>query len=135
MHDWWCSVGADGVWLRVRHSGEACCATRRRAQVEIITALPPDARITVYRVGPMVDLCRGPHVPHSGHFKAVSVTAASRAYWRGDVKNAPLQRVRAHRPHACRRTPALNAWEAAPTPAAPPSPAAGDEPSHSHPPL
>jgi threonyl-tRNA synthetase len=62
-------------------------------KVEIIQALPADARITLYRVGPMVDLCRGPHVPHTGMLKAVAVTSASRAFWRADVKNEPLQRV------------------------------------------
>ena len=62
-------------------------------KVEIIQALPSDARITLYRVGPMVDLCRGPHVPHTGILKAVAVTNASRAFWRADVKSDPLQRV------------------------------------------
>ena len=62
-------------------------------KVEIIAALPSGARITLYRVGPMVDLCRGPHVPHTGILKAVAVTSASRAFWRADVKNDPLQRV------------------------------------------
>jgi threonyl-tRNA synthetase len=62
-------------------------------KVEIIQALPSDAVITLYRVGPMVDLCRGPHVPHTGMLKAVAVTSASRAFWRADVKNDPLQRV------------------------------------------
>jgi threonyl-tRNA synthetase len=62
-------------------------------KVEIIQALPAEARITLYRVGPMVDLCRGPHVPHTGILKAVAVTNASRAFWRADVKNDPLQRV------------------------------------------
>ena len=62
-------------------------------KVEIIQALPAEARITLYRVGPMVDLCRGPHVPNTGILKAVAVTNASRAFWRADVKNDPLQRV------------------------------------------
>ena len=62
-------------------------------KVEIIQALPAEARITLYRVGPMVDLCRGPHVPNTGILKAVAVTSASRAFWRADVKNDPLQRV------------------------------------------
>ena len=62
-------------------------------QVEIISALPRESRITTYRVGPMVDLCRGPHVPSTAAFKAVAVTNASRAFWRGDVKNDPLNRV------------------------------------------
>ena len=62
-------------------------------KVEIIQALPGDARITLYRVGPMVDLCRGPHVPHTGLLKAVAVTSASRSFWRADVKREALQRV------------------------------------------
>lgn len=62
-------------------------------KVELITSLPSDARITVYRVGPMVDLCRGPHIPHTGFLKAVAVTGASRSFWRGDVTKDPLQRV------------------------------------------
>jgi threonyl-tRNA synthetase len=39
------------------------------------------------------DLCRGPHVPHTGYIKAFSITRSSAAYWRGDQANATLQRV------------------------------------------
>ena len=39
------------------------------------------------------DLCRGPHVPHTGYIQAVALTKASAAYWRGDQRNATLQRV------------------------------------------
>lgn len=39
------------------------------------------------------DLCRGPHVPHTGYLQAVALTKASAAYWRGDQRNAALQRV------------------------------------------
>ena len=39
------------------------------------------------------DLCRGPHVPHTGYIQAVALTRASAAYWRGDQRNASLQRV------------------------------------------
>ncbi len=39
------------------------------------------------------DLCRGPHVPHTGYLNAFSVTRNSAAYWRGDQRNAQLQRV------------------------------------------
>jgi threonyl-tRNA synthetase len=39
------------------------------------------------------DLCRGPHVPHTGYISAFSLTRSSAAYWRGDQKNADLQRV------------------------------------------
>jgi len=39
------------------------------------------------------DLCRGPHVPHTGYIPAVALTKTSAAYWRGDQRNASLQRV------------------------------------------
>ena len=39
------------------------------------------------------DLCRGPHVPHTGYIKAFSLTRSSAAYWRGDQKNPQLQRL------------------------------------------
>ena len=39
------------------------------------------------------DLCRGPHVPHTGYLNAYSVMRTSAAYWRGDQRNAQLQRV------------------------------------------
>jgi threonyl-tRNA synthetase len=39
------------------------------------------------------DLCRGPHVPHTGYLQAVSLTKTSAAYWRGDQHNTTLQRV------------------------------------------
>jgi len=39
------------------------------------------------------DMCRGPHVPHTGYIPAVALTRASAAYWRGDQNNDSLQRV------------------------------------------
>ena len=39
------------------------------------------------------DLCRGPHVPHTGYIAAVALMRSSAAYWRGDQRNASLQRV------------------------------------------
>lgn len=62
-------------------------------KVEIIDGLAADATITLYRCGPMVDLCSGPHLPHTGYLKAAKTTAASAAFWRGDAKNDALQRV------------------------------------------
>lgn len=67
--------------------------TTKHQQVEIIKALPDDATISLYRCGPMVDLCHGPHLPSTGLIKAVAVTNASRAFWRADVTKEPLQRV------------------------------------------
>jgi threonyl-tRNA synthetase len=62
-------------------------------KVEVIEGLPEGSTITLYRNGPFCDLCRGPHVPHTGHIKSFSITNTSRAFWRADVTNAPLMRV------------------------------------------
>lgn len=59
--------------------------------MEIISGLPGDATISLYRCGPMVDLCRGPHLPHAGLLKATAVQAMSRSFWKGDVTREGLQ--------------------------------------------
>nr|KYP66188.1 hypothetical protein KK1_012472 [Cajanus cajan] len=64
-----------------------------RGWVEIINDLPPDKTITVYRCGPLVDLCRGPHIPNTSFVKAIACLKASSAYWRGDKDRESLQRV------------------------------------------
>jgi len=62
-------------------------------KIELIENLPADAVISVYRVGPMVDLCSGPHVPDTSMLKAVALTSCSRAFWRADTSKDALQRV------------------------------------------
>jgi threonyl-tRNA synthetase len=62
-------------------------------KVEIIKDLPEGEPITLYTQGNFTDLCRGPHVPHVGHLGAFKLTKLSGAYWRGDAKNAQLQRI------------------------------------------
>ncbi|XP_054794223.1 LOW QUALITY PROTEIN: threonine--tRNA ligase, mitochondrial 1-like [Prosopis cineraria] len=62
-------------------------------KVEIINDLPADKTITVYRCGPLVDLCRGPHIPNTSFVKALACLKASSAYWRGDKDRESLQRV------------------------------------------
>jgi threonyl-tRNA synthetase len=47
----------------------------------------------VYRCGPLIDLCYGPHIPHTGRIKALKVTKNSASYFLGDAKNDSLQRV------------------------------------------
>lgn len=49
--------------------------------------------VSCYRVGNFFDFCRGPHVPSTGRIKALKVLGSSSAYWKGDEKNAPMQRV------------------------------------------
>ncbi|KAJ0727175.1 putative threonine--tRNA ligase [Helianthus annuus] len=62
-------------------------------KVEIISDLPEDKTITVYRCGPLVDLCRGPHIPNTQFVKAIACLKASAAYWRGNKDRESLQRV------------------------------------------
>jgi threonyl-tRNA synthetase len=52
-----------------------------------------DGQITFYQQGNFTDLCRGPHVPHTGWIKAVKLTNIAGAYWRGDEKNKMLTRI------------------------------------------
>ncbi len=62
-------------------------------KVEIIKAIPGDEALSVYRQGDWFDLCRGPHVPSTGRLGAFKLLSVAGAYWRGDVKNAMLQRI------------------------------------------
>jgi len=62
-------------------------------KVEIIRDIPGNETLSVYRQGPWFDLCRGPHVPSTGHLGAFKLTSVAGAYWRGDERNAMLQRI------------------------------------------
>lgn len=52
-----------------------------------------DGSITFYEQGNFVDLCRGPHIPHTGFIKAAKLLNIAGAYWRGDEKNKMLTRI------------------------------------------
>ena len=52
-----------------------------------------DGEITFYTQGDFTDLCRGPHIPHTGLIKAIKLTSVAGAYWKGDEKNKQLTRV------------------------------------------
>ncbi len=52
-----------------------------------------DGNITLYSQGAFTDLCRGPHIPHTGHIKAIKLMSVAGAYWKGDEKNKQLTRV------------------------------------------
>ncbi|HNB82123.1 MAG TPA: TGS domain-containing protein, partial [Chitinophagaceae bacterium] len=49
-----------------------------------------DGSITFYKQGQFTDLCRGPHIPSTGHIKAIKLTNIAGAYWKGDEKNKQL---------------------------------------------
>ena len=62
-------------------------------KAEIIAGIPADEAITLYGQGDWKDLCRGPHVPSTGHLKAFKLTRTAGAYWRGDSSNEQLRRI------------------------------------------
>ena len=61
-------------------------------KVELINELE-DGKISFYKSGYFTDLCRGPHIPHTGFIKAVKLTSIAGAYWRGDEHNKQLTRI------------------------------------------
>ncbi len=63
-------------------------------KAELIEGFPADEPISVYRQGDWKDLCRGPHMPSTGHVgKAFKLQKLAGAYWRGDSDNEMLQRI------------------------------------------
>ena len=61
-------------------------------KLELIDGLE-DGEITFYTQGEFTDLCRGPHIPHTGFIKAVKLMSIAGAYWRGDENRKQLTRI------------------------------------------
>ena len=61
-------------------------------KIELLEELE-DGNITFYTQGNFTDLCRGPHIPHTGYVKAVKLMNIAGAYWRGDENNKQLTRI------------------------------------------
>ena len=61
-------------------------------KLELLEGLE-DGEITFYKQGEFTDLCRGPHIPHTGHIKALKLLKTAGAYWKGDEKNKQLTRI------------------------------------------
>ena len=61
-------------------------------KIELLDGLA-DGSITFYTQGNFTDLCRGPHIPHTGFIKAIKLTSIAGAYWRGNEKNKMLTRI------------------------------------------
>ena len=61
-------------------------------KVEILEGIAAD-RVSLYRQGDFIDLCRGPHVASTGQIKAFKLLSTSGAYWRGDERNPMLWRI------------------------------------------
>ena len=62
-------------------------------KVEIINEIDESDRITAYKQGDFIDLCRGPHTPSTGNLKYFKLLSTSGAYWRGNENNKMLQRI------------------------------------------
>ncbi|MGF1595253.1 MAG: threonine--tRNA ligase [Kiloniellaceae bacterium] len=81
------------VWERdraIRHFADL----GEKYKAEHIETLPADEEISIYRQGDWLDLCIGPHLPSTGRLgHAFKLTKISGAYWRGDARNAQLQRI------------------------------------------
>ena len=61
-------------------------------KLELIDEIP-DEKVSLYRQGSFVDLCRGPHVSSTGEIKAFKLVSIAGAYWRGDESRPMLQRI------------------------------------------
>jgi threonyl-tRNA synthetase len=66
---------------------------KEKYKVEIIESLPDDEKITLYKHGDFVDLCKGPHVEKTSDIKAVKLLSIAGSYWRGDENRDKLQRI------------------------------------------
>ena len=81
------------VWKR-RDAIEFFRAQGEEYKAQIIEDIPANEDLTLYRQGDFIDLCRGPHLPSTGRLgKAFRLLRVSGAYWRGDARNAMLQRI------------------------------------------
>src|SRR5512137_1530596 len=93
------AIKADHPFVREEVSMEAAlalfAAQGETYKVEIIRdiAARGATTLTLYRHGGWVDFCLGPHGPSTGRIGVVKLTSVAGAYWRGDSKNAMLQRI------------------------------------------
>jgi len=62
-------------------------------KAEIITSIPAGEKISLYRQGKFIDLCRGPHAPSTNRIKHFKLMKVAGAYWRGKSENEMLQRI------------------------------------------
>lgn len=62
-------------------------------KMQLIEELPSRSKITFYKQGNFVDLCRGPHLPSTGKVKHIKLVQLAGAYWKGDEHNKMLTRI------------------------------------------
>ncbi len=89
-------IEADDPFVREEISKQAALKLFKERgepyKLEILQEIPEDT-VSLYHNGDWVDLCRGPHVPSTGHIRAIKLLSIAGAYWRGDERNQMLQRI------------------------------------------
>ena len=73
---------------------ELFAARNEKYKLDLIERIPEGDTISVYAQGEFVDLCRGPHLPHTGFLKNFKLLSVAGAYWKGDSRNDQLTRIR-----------------------------------------
>jgi len=68
-------------------------AAQEKYKLHFLGQIPESGKVTYYRSGPFLDLCRGPHLPSTGGIQAFKVTHVAGAYWLGQERNEMLQRI------------------------------------------
>nr|WP_319527948.1 threonine--tRNA ligase [Pseudomonas laurentiana] len=68
-------------------------AAGEQYKAQLIAEIPQGDVVSLYRQGDFEDLCRGPHVPSTGKTGAFTLTKVAGSYWKGDARNASLQRI------------------------------------------
>jgi threonyl-tRNA synthetase len=68
-------------------------AAGEKYKLHFLSQIPEGAKVTYYRNGPFLDLCRGPHVASTGEIRAFKLTHVAGAYWLGSERNEMLQRI------------------------------------------
>lgn len=90
------SIAANKPFERTEMSAEAAkkkfSDMGETYKAEIIDDLGEET-VSLYTHGSFTDLCRGPHLPHTGFVRAFKLTSLAGAYWRGDENKAMLQRI------------------------------------------
>jgi threonyl-tRNA synthetase len=73
---------------------ELFAARNEKYKLDLIERIPEGDTISVYAQGEFLDLCRGPHLPHTGFLKNFKLLSVAGAYWKGDSRNDQLTRIR-----------------------------------------
>jgi threonyl-tRNA synthetase len=80
------------VWDK-QQAIEYFLSKNQHLKVELIREKVEDDKVTVYKQGNFVDLCRGPHLPRVSHLKHFKLLSVAAAYWKGDETSHSMQRI------------------------------------------